>query len=387
MRIGSRSRTGVAIAMAMSCVAVVLAIASVPAGAAAQKPTKFLGPVLTRSETSTVTLARDAGMSVALPNGRDFWVFGDTPRYHFAKGKWTNRGFVAGSSAADGPYARGHIPKPLNEVYLGHKRSTKNGPTVFIPPPHNTYFPDGSGRECSRANGAAEEGRWPAGVALMPNKSYVLVTYLLVCVPAVPNFTVEGWGFVLYNWKTNRIAAGPIDVFKPARSGASLSPVKTFGSPIVSGSNVTLFSYTCCSPGSVYTTTVAANLAALSKPGSYVSHAVSGLPTSFYLSVSGKSPTQPRVQLFELIDNKGRFAVYTAPNARGPWARKATGVLPGCKSSPQACYAMYAHPELSNAGGLMVSYYLPGYGPGVKGHPYPHPPINHLVMAAVPYAS
>ena len=324
-------------------------------------------------------------MSVALPDGRDFWVFGDTPKYRFAKGKWTIRGFVAGSSAAAGPYTRGHIPKPMSEVWLGHKPSAKYQPTVLIPAPKNLYFPGGSGKQCSRANGAAEEGRWPTGAALMPNKSQVLVTYAEVCVDSVPDIAVEGWGFVLYNWKTNRIEVGPIDVFKPRRSGASLSPIKTFGSPVVSGKNVTLFSYTCCSPGHVYTTTLPGTRTALSKPGSYVSHAISHLPTSFHVSVSAKSPTQPRFQLFELTDNQGRFAIYTALNVRGPWKRKATGLLPGCRTSPQACYAMYAHPELSGPAQLLVSYYLPGYGPGVKGHPYPHPPINHLVMASVPY--
>jgi hypothetical protein len=215
----------------------------------------------------------------------------------------------------------------------------------------------------------------------------VLITYELVCVDSVPKITVEGWGYALYNWKTNRISTGPVDVIKPSTSGAKLVDYKRFGSPIVSGNNVTFFSYTCCSPGSVYTTTLTATAASLSNPANYTPHQLSGVPTSFSLSVAGKSPTQPNLQLVEFTDTKGKFAVYTAPNPGGPWKRRATGVLPGCAKSAQSCYAIFSHPELSNAGGLMVSYYLPGYGPGVKGHPYPHPPINHLVLAAVPYAS
>jgi hypothetical protein len=386
MRVGTGLRLGVAGILATSCIAVAM-LGPVTAGAAQKSPT-LLGPILTKDETKTNTIARDAGISVALPNGHAFWVFGDTPRYGFVKGKWVLKQFVAGSSAAEGTYTRGKLPKPTNEVWLGHKSSTKYGPTLFIPAPSDLYFPDGSGKHCSRANGAAEEGRWPSGAALMPNKSYVLVTYDLVCVDSVPNITVEGWGFAVYNWKTNRLAAGPTDVFKPAKSGATLSNARRFASPVVSGKNVTFFSYTCCSSSSgVYTTTVTATAAALAKPGAYKSHKVSGLPSSIWVSVSGKSATQPKLQLVELTNTKGGFAVYLASSPAGPWTRRATGVLPKCASAPQSCYALYAHPELSNAGGLMVSYYLPGYGPGVKGHPDPHPPISHLVMASVPYAT
>jgi hypothetical protein len=386
MRVGTGLKVRVGAVLAASCVALAI-VAPIHADAATQKPTTLLGPVLTRDETSTSTLARDAGMSVALPNGHALWVFGDTPRYQFVKGKWVIKNFVAGSSAAQGPYTRGHVPKPMTQIWVGHKASTKYAATLFIPAPNNLYFPDGSGRHCSRANGAAEEGRWPNGATLMPNKDYVLITYELVCVDSVPKITVEGWGFALYNWKTNRIASGPTDVFKPTTSGAKQPENKRFGSPIVTGNQVTFFSYTCCSPGAVFTTTLTATAAALSNKASYTPHAVSGLPTSFSLSVSGKSPMQPKLQLVRMTDTKGHFAVYLAANPGGPWTRRATGVLPGCAKSPQPCYALYAHPELSNAGGLMLSYYLPGYGPGVKGHPYPHPPINHLVMAAVPYAT
>lgn len=382
MRIGSRSRTKLAGALVTSCLVVALALPA-PAGAAG-KPTRMLGPILTRDERPTVTLGRDGGVSVALPGGQDLWIFGDTPRYQFAKGKWKIKGFVTGSSAAKGPYSRGHIPKPMNEIWVGHKASTKYPASRFIPAPTNLYMPDGSGRPCTKANGGAEEIRWVTGAALLPNRAYVLVTYVEDCVATVPKFVSEGYGFMVYNWKTNRITVPPVDVFKPATSGAAISTINIFGSPIVSKGKVTLFSSTCCSPGHVYTVTMPATSAALSNPASYVVHTAKVAP-SFYVTVTGKTPTQPRVQLFELSNNKGGYRLYTAPKASGPWKRKATGVLPGCKTAPQACYSMVTHPELSTASQLMVSYYLPGYGPGVKGHPYPHPPINHLVMASIHY--
>jgi len=212
MRVGSAKRYRVATALVASCLLGALVFPA-PASAA-QGPTRLLGPVLTRDEKPNLTLTRDGGMSLALPNGRDLWVFGDGPQFQFKNGAWSIKGFVAGSSLASGPYRRGHVPAAMDEIYLGHKPSKKYKATVFIPPPHNVYFPNGSRRECSRANGAAEEGRWPNGAVLMPNKSFVLVTYDEACVTTQSQFTVEGWGFVIYNWKTNKITTGPVDVFK-----------------------------------------------------------------------------------------------------------------------------------------------------------------------------
>ena len=383
MRTGSRPKTAIAVTMALSCLAAVFAIA--PAGAATQKPTKLLGPVLTRDETSTVSISRDGGVSVALPGGKALWIYGDTPRHVFSKGRWKVANFVTGSSASIGAYTRGKVPKPMRQIWVGHKRTPKL-PARFIPAPTNLYMPDGSGRRCTPANGGAEEVRWVTGGALMPNPTYVLITYVSVCVTSVPKFVTQGYGFMIYNWRTNNITVRPVDVYKPPTNGAALPTSKMFGSPIIANGNVTLFSSTCCSPGRVYTVTMPATAAALTNPANYVLHA-SGASTSFYLTVTGKTPTQPHIQLFELTNNKGGFRVFTAPNANGPWTRRGTGVLPGCKTSPQPCYAMATHPEISGTAQLMVSYYLPGYGPGVKGHPYPHPPMNHLVMASIPYAS
>ena len=88
-----------------------------------------------------------------------------------------------------------------------------------------------------------------------------------------------------------------------------------------------------------------------------------------------------------MTDTKGHFAIYLAANPAGPWTRTGNRRTARLREEPAARCTPYIHPEISNAGGLMVSYYLPGYGPGVKGHAYPHPPVNHLVMAAVPYAT
>jgi hypothetical protein len=39
---------------------------------------------------------------------------------------------------------------------------------------------------------------------------------------------------------------------------------------------------------------------------------------------------------------------------------------------------------MSSSSKLLVSYYLPGFGPGMpKAHPYPKAPLGHVVMAWV----
>src|SRR5438270_467197 len=81
---------------------------------------------------------------------------------------------------------------------------------------------------------AAFSARWPNGAAIMStNSARVLVTYSIVCVTHPKNNTVaqraEGWGYMLYNWKTHKIDHGPIDVFKPHGNGAAIAASKNFG--------------------------------------------------------------------------------------------------------------------------------------------------------------
>jgi hypothetical protein len=52
-------------------------------------------------------------------------------------------------------------------------------------------------------------------------------------------------------------------------SGDAIPTSQYLGSPIVANNTITLFSVTCCSPGSVYTTTIADSVAALDDPVSY----------------------------------------------------------------------------------------------------------------------
>ena len=57
------------------------------AGAEAVGPT-YIGPLQSSAENATTDWGRDAGYSVPLPNGKDFWIFGDTPLYQLSNGAW-----------------------------------------------------------------------------------------------------------------------------------------------------------------------------------------------------------------------------------------------------------------------------------------------------------
>jgi hypothetical protein len=383
----SRTRSPLAVAiMACAVMAVSLSLSGTAGSADAAKPT-FIGPVLGRDESATLTLGRDNGISVALPNGRDFWLFGDTPQFHYQQGSWKLTNFIYGTSAGEENYTSGQrLASPLYEVVIGRKLANKNQATQFLPLPW-TYLPDGSGRRCNKVNGGrtAEAGRWVTGAALLPDHYNILITYVDVCVSSAAVFRVQGWGFTEYNWRINKFSVGATDVFRPATSGAEIPSSQFWGSPIVTNNTVTLYSTTCCSPGSVYTATMPANTAAFRNPASYVPHPVTGLPPTFWLTVARPSHSQPHLTMFQATGTKGQYMILTASDPSGPWTYRASGIVPKCDTSPAPCTTFYVHPELSSPTRLLVSYFLPDYGPGISTrHPFPHHPLDHLVWATIP---
>ncbi len=390
------------------------------AAASAASPT-FLGPIGAAEETPTLQLGRDDGVAVALPNGQDLWIFGDTPTFkletktvkkevteYVTVGTGKNKHveakeveetstvqdvvqtkFVSGSTAAEAPYAPGRVPtsgtySELKEV-KPEKTTSGSDPARFVSKPKDVYLPNGSGQACT-ATGSQYPARWVTGAAVMPNDtSLVLVTYVDVCVSDGWNFQVEGWGFDEYNWKTNSIALNPVDVFPPARNG-SATPMSLW-SPVFSGGYLTLFSSNCsstaygsCLGGQVYATTIPNNTAALENPRSYSRYPISTDGSGSWTPLGGGSGDSVAaypggvLRLVEQTSVAGTFDVFESSSVQGPWHLETTGSLPGCQSAPRGfCYAFVGHPELSTASQLLVSYYDPNYGFS-----------GHLVMASVP---
>jgi len=149
-------------------------------------------------------------------------------------------------------------------------------PSRFVAEPTNVYLPGGSGRHCTDQT-AAFPARWPTGLAVMPsNPSDLLVTYSEVCVTrppgGAPSIDTEGWGYLLFNWRTRHVDHGPVDVFRPKRNAKAISDSLLFESPQFDNGRLVLFSSTCaaalvsCRTGTVWSTTVAPTTAALDNP-------------------------------------------------------------------------------------------------------------------------
>ena len=345
----------------------------------------YLGPVSASQESATGTLLqRDAGISVALPNGRSLWIFGDTSSFSAAAGQ--SSAFIGGSTAAKGKYVPGRSPNALKDIRPAGTPSTSTtpAPSQFIPPPTTTVMPDGSGRACSPANGAVYTARWPTGAALLDNQQLLFVTYTDVCVTSATNFTVEGWGFMDFAWRTGKIKAGPYDVFPPSPSGAPLANDRAYQSPVVSNGKITMFTsectslYVACAAGSVATTTVADNPLALAIPASYVGHPAVTDGASQWTPVNISVSAYPSgLRLIEQTSIGGTFVVYSSAAPTGPWHAFYSGTLPGCSTTPKGfCYAFVGHPELGTNSSLVISYFKPDSPTNVD--------IGHVDLALVP---
>jgi hypothetical protein len=219
----------------------------------------------------------------------------------------------------------------------------------------------------------------------MPDRTNILVPYAIVCVLNVRNYRAEGWGFAVFDYTKQQFSVGATDVVRARRSGAAIPSIQLFGSPVVVGRNVTFYSWTCCSVTSgVYATTVNASATALKKRASYVPKRLPAVPMTYDLHVGARSKTHGKFSMYVLGSPKGQYSLYASSSPTGPWSPVGSGVLPRCNRATP-CHSVALHPELSPAGRLIVSYHLPGYGPGVATkHPYPHDPLSHVVVASLP---
>jgi hypothetical protein len=326
-------------------------------------------------ETPDRALSRDIGVSVALPDGHDLWLFGDTSIYTRSKtGAWQDTGFVDGSTALVGRYSHGQVPR-------GAEMPTPS-PSRFVPVPKDVFLPDGSGRKCTKgiAN-AAFSARWPIGAALLAsNPSEVLVTYSEVCVTVTKAgdnaVRAEGWGYMLYDWRARHIALGPIDVFKPQPNGAPLAPSHIFGWPVFVNGQLVLFSSSCtaqyltCGGGRVFSVTTST----LSNPNSY--HPIQ-------LSTDGTFAWQPlsisvgqygsELRMIETTSIGGDYKILAAPGPASEWHELHSGTLPDCAPHHAGyCHGVEGHPELSTATDMFISYKDPNSGPG-----------GHMVISAI----
>jgi hypothetical protein len=361
-----------------------------PAAGARTAPARFLGPLLSSSESPNVTLGRDGGFSVPLPNGTDFFLFADTPRFVYAHGGWRFAAFTPGSTAAVARYTLGRPRvRPLIEVRPGRRLSVSNKPAQFLATPSRVFMPGRPGKACRAPKGTSTPSparRWPTGAALMPDHTNILISYAVACAPSPWYFGAVGWGFALFNWRTRTFSQPPVDVFRPKRDGSLLDSQRIFGSPIIVGKKVTFFSAIFGGAGAgVYTTRVNLARAALKNPASYRPVLLANVPATYNLHVAPRARHHARYTMLNLTGAGGQYDIYAAAAPIGPWSKVAAGALPKCARAPYPCHSVILHPELSPAGRLIVSYLVPGYGPGnASKHPHPREPLRHVVVSSIP---
>lgn len=344
-----------------------------------EKPTRWLG--------------HDEGYSVPLPDGDDLWIFGDTPTARLLDRSFAITRFVGGSTAMEGP--TGGAWDRYAEVNIGEPLNTSNQPSEFIPQtPLAVHLPDGSGKTCTAANGATEEGRWPSGAALIPGTNDVFVTYYDVC-DFEGNYPVEGWGFMEYNWATNEIDIGPTDVFQPSSTGVALPSNEWFGSPVFDGGTLYLYSAscaisvsgTCTGGGQVWVATIAGFPDNAASPASYVPVALATTESAAW------APTGPTVnvqyypgagwRMIEQTNLGGGFALFSASSPSRRWSLVSDDTIPGCQQPQRLfCYAFFGHPELSTSKQLTLTYFDPGEGPIIArtpSGPVTDYPLGHVM--------
>jgi hypothetical protein len=377
---------GLLAVIAATAVPMTASSASPAASPRAGAPT-LLGSLAAIDDSKTSSWGRDGGISVPLPNGQDLWLFADTPGWKFKGGTWQLTDFIRGSSAGMVKFTQGkRFTARYLEVNLGHNLSKNNKARQFMTNPR-LYLPDGSGRLCNKLNGGvnAEAVRWPTGAALLPDKKNVFIPYIDVCVQDAFHYSVQGWGYAWYNWQKNKFSVPPFDVFKPQRSGAGLPLGRMYGSPVVVGKTVTLYTFTMAPQWLEYATTIPTSIAALRNVASYPAQALS-MPPTFLLSVAARSKYQTAFSMYMSTNTAGGYNILTAPAPKGPWTVRASGTLPKCAAGPQPCTSFAIHPELSTKSKLIVTYYLEGSGPTIPGHPNSQhrPNFAHIVWASIP---
>jgi len=318
-------------------------------------------------------VSRDIGLSVALPGRHALWIFGDTGTLARTPGsRWQPTDFIDGSTAMVVSSARGKVPRGGVELPAGE-------PSRFVPPPTNVSMPDGSGRPCAPPTpNAAFAARWPTGAALMPaDDSQVIVTFVVVCVvkppTGAPEHHTQGWGYLLYNWRSGHIDRGPVDVLT-GPPGGELPVSRRFGWPVFADGKLTLFSSNCsslrvvCSGGNVWSATLAPDVDALDDPASYepVPVRTDGSASWQPLTISvGKY--DDGLRLVEQTSILGGYRIFEAPAAGARWRLAGTGTLPGCRRITKGfCFGLEGHPELSTATSVFASYKDPNSGP--NGH-------------------
>jgi hypothetical protein len=338
-------------------------------------------PLVSRYETATGnSLDRDCGWSRPLPGSKtqSFWLFCDTAIDSKPGTLLCGECFIAGSTAAEGPFSAGLVPDTLSELPMPPARPKlpdSNKPAHFM------TNPTAASLHCM-AKGDYP-ARWSSGVIREPASAHpgdFLISYTEVCVEVRQGKIItEGFGVVEYNPSTN-VLGRYHNVFTGPSPG-QLQPQWLLGTPVLSGGYLYLYAaacadngLTCQGGGKVF---VARVLARPSDWGSrahyafYTGTSASGRPqwgrySKAVTDVPSASPVGSSAWTVDSYASAGRklvaieetsiggdYQVWSASSPAGPWKPIHTGRL--CAAG-DGCHALIGHPELSTKSDLLVSY-------------------------------
>ena len=344
--------------------------------------------VLSRYETVTGrVIVRDCGFSVPLAGeaGRSLWLFCDTV-VTSREDKEVGFPILGAGTAAVGPGTVGRGPGALTELATptvdgppavpagtaGELLPARAGPQPFLPVPTNLTLP-ASTMPCAGPH--AYPARWVTGAAREPGSSgRVLISYADYCVSGSDAFTLESFGLIDYDPAGNVLGA-PVQVFA-APTGQSLPQPQALGSPVFRGGYLYLFGW-CgvgCGYGGVF---LARTLATAEwRDDGFTYRYWTGRGWSADLAsaatLTGRGPLQVSAgdysaaghgfAMIEQTSAAGDFSVWQAAAPAGPWREIRTGRVP-CTAEihpGDLCRALIGHPELSDQGELLISFFNPG---------------------------
>jgi len=360
----------------IAAVAAAVALVAVPGVARADADPPAL--VLSRWETAVAgrNINRDGGYSVTVPgSGHSLWFFGDA---------FWGDSYLLGSTAAIGPAARGRVPTELSEIPTPPTPvdvPNAGAPQRFLPVPDGLVAPDGT--ECLGRVGSAPVS-WPTGAALIPGTYNVLVPYLDVCLTLPRTMVVQRFGVAEYDPLHNEIVAQHT-VFDASRLTELPFPL-ALGSPVFAADGyLYLYGSTCddtanssgvCLGGRVTAARVPARPADWRAAGGYQfwtgtawtadwSQVRTVLPDARpagLVHVADAGELGKGLVMVEQLDLLGGYRVWRSESLTGGWSLVTSGFAPCGHGEGQIdmCRTYAAHPDISTASELLMSYFDPG---------------------------
>lgn len=309
------------------------------------------------------SIDRDAGVSVALPDGSTFWVFGDS----LARNADGSLRYFVNNTAA---WARPGQPTVTRDAAVGNQPVLFAAPTPTDPP-------------CAAPN--IHPVFWPLSAVAVPNgagTTRVIVYVEKICLGDAP-LQFAGREVAVVDWIYD--PAHPPDG-QPIRStlvAASVFPTHGFGSGAVIGGDARIYTYSC-DPPSIGCQVARVAPSSVGDPTAYRYWDGSGWGTDPASAVAMTMPAGPGSEGANLpvasfgIAYDGAVDRYVmaympwpgigdtalvriAESPQGPWSDAVPVRLNGCADAADGqryfCYAVAPQPQSSSAGHVAIGYY------------------------------